>query len=100
MSKSKTKAEQLHLSRVAELGRIVCKNLGYEGTPAEIHHCSKGTGLSARNDNFHVIPLCPLHHRTGGHGVAVHMGRKTWEQQYGTEEPLLIQVRRELGESA
>jgi hypothetical protein len=30
MSKSKTKAEKLHLSRVAALGCIVCRNLDYQ----------------------------------------------------------------------
>lgn len=100
MSKSKTKAEKLHLSRVAGLGCIVCKNLGHEDSPAEIHHCSKGTGLSVRADNFHVIPLCHLHHRAGGHGVAVHAGRQTWENNFGTESELLVQVLYELGGEA
>jgi hypothetical protein len=97
---SKTKAEKLHLSRVAALGCIVCKNLGHEDSPAEIHHVSTGTGLSVRADNFHAIPLCPLHHRTGGHGVAIHAGRQTWEDKYGTETELLVQVLYELGGSA
>ncbi|HCW3118294.1 Ref family recombination enhancement nuclease [Enterobacter roggenkampii] len=96
MSKSKTKAEKIHLSRVAGLGCIVCKNLGYEDTPAEIHHCSKGTGLSVRADNFQVIPPCPFHHRDGGHGKAVHAGRQTWENNFGTESELLMQVMYEL----
>lgn len=97
MSKSKTKAEKLHLARVAALGCIVCKNLGHEDTPAEIHHFSKGTGLAVRADNFHVIPLCALHHQHGGHGVAIHAGRQTWEKNYGTESELLAQVNAELG---
>jgi hypothetical protein len=74
MSKSKTKAEKLHLSRVAALGCIVCRNLDYAESPAEIIR-SSGTGLSVRADNFHVIPLCHAHHRTGGYGVAIHAGR-------------------------
>lgn len=92
MSKSKTKAEKLHLSRVAALGCIVCRNLNYGESPAEIHHCSSGTGLSVRADNFHVIPLCHAHHRTGGYGVAIHAGRKSWEEKFGTEAELLSQV--------
>lgn len=99
MSKSKTKAEKLHLSRVAALGCIVCRNLSYGESPAEIHHCSSGTGLSVRADNFHVIPLCHAHHRTGGYGVAIHAGRKSWEEKFGTEAELLSQVLQELGES-
>lgn len=99
-SKSKTKAEKLHLSRVAALGCVVCRNQELGETPAEIHHCSKGTGLSVRADNFHVIPLCAIHHRQGGHGVAIHAGRQTWEKNYGTEPELLAQVNTELGISA
>lgn len=96
MSKSKTKAEKIHLERVASLGCIVCKNLGYEDTPAEIHHCSKGTGLLVRAENFQVIPLFTFHHRDGGHGKAVHAGRQTWENNFGTETELLVQVMYEL----
>lgn len=96
----KTKAEQKHLDRVAALGCIICRNQGLGETPAEIHHCSKGTGLAVRADNYHVIPLCAIHHRQGGHGVAIHAGRKTWEQKYGTEAELLAQVNAELGISA
>lgn len=98
MSRSKTKAEKLHLSRVAELCCIVCRNEGLGDTPAEIHHCSSGTGMSVRADNFHVIPLCHTHHRTGGHGVAIHAGRQSWENKFGTETELLVQVLYELGE--
>ncbi|MBA7873256.1 MULTISPECIES: Ref family recombination enhancement nuclease [unclassified Citrobacter] len=100
MSRSKNKAEKLHLSRVADLHCIVCRNEGLGDTPAEIHHCSSGTGMSVRADNFHVIPLCHTHHRTGGHGVAIHAGRQSWENKFGTETELLVQVLYELGESA
>lgn len=99
MSRSNTKAEKLHLSRVAGMGCIVCRNEGLGDTPAEIHHCSSGTGMSVRADNFHVIPLCHTHHRTGGHGVAIHAGRQSWENKFGTETELLVQVLYELGES-
>lgn len=100
MSKSKTKAEKLHLERVASLGCIVCKNLGHSDTPAEIHHIRAGRGTGQRADNYHVIPLCHSHHRTGGHGVAVHAGRQTWENNFGTETELLVQVMYELGGAA
>mgnify|MGYP003328680870 CR=1 FL=1 len=36
--KSKTVAEKKHMKRVAELGCIACRKLGYEDTPAELHH--------------------------------------------------------------
>lgn len=90
-------SERKHLSRVARLGCVVCRNLNLGETPAEIHHCSTGTGLSVRADNYHVIPLCHIHHRSGGHSVAIHAGRQTWEKNYGTELELLEQVNAELG---
>lgn len=96
-SKSKTKAEKLHLERVAALGCVVCRNLNYGDSPAEIHHCSAGTGLSVRASHHCVIPLCHQHHRTGGHGIAIHAGRRTWVEKYGTEDELLTQTLIELG---
>jgi len=98
MSRSKTKAEKLHLSRVAGMGCIVCKNLKLGETPAEIHHIRTGQGAGQRADNFKVIPLCLIHHRQGGHGVAIHAGRQSWENNFGTETELLVQVLYELGE--
>lgn len=82
-----TKAEKLHLNRVADLGCIICHQ------PAEIHHLRAGMGMAQRNTNFNVIPLCPLHHRTGGYGTAFHAGRKAFEQNFGTEEELLKRVK-------
>lgn len=61
MSKSKTKAEKLHLSRVAALGCIVCRNLDYGESPAEIHHCSSGTGLSLKVKQGSILLI-----RSGG----------------------------------
>ncbi|EGT0647627.1 DUF968 domain-containing protein [Citrobacter braakii] len=100
MSRSKNKSEKLHLSRVAGLGCIVCKNLKLGETPADIHHIRTGQGVGQRADNFKVIPLCSIHHRQGGHGIAIHAGRQSWENNFGTETELLVQVLYELGDSA
>ena len=75
-----TKDEKRHLQRVADLGCIVCRNVYFRKTAAEIRH-------------FETIPLCPRHHRTGGYGVAIHAGQAAWEEAYGTELELLEQVR-------
>jgi hypothetical protein len=85
-----TKDEKQHLSRVAELGCIVCKRLGFNGTPAEIHHLRAGQGWG-RSSHYHAIPLCFEHHRgkTGVHGL----GTKGFPKHYGfTEEELLEEV--------
>tara|TARA_R100000951_G_scaffold116755_1_gene130449 strand:+ start:9965 stop:10258 length:294 start_codon:yes stop_codon:yes gene_type:complete len=91
MAKSATAKEKKHLEKVASFGCIACVNSGLGETPAEIHHIGNGT-MGKRASNQEVIPLCHVHHRTGGHGVAVHAGRETWESNFGTEQELLEQM--------
>ena len=84
-----TKAERAHLNQIAEQGCVLCLHLGYGRTDAEIHHLRHGMGMSQRNNNMNVIPLCPEHHRgnTGYHGL----GRRAFERMYGvTELDLLV----------
>lgn len=59
--KSKTKAEEAHMSGVATLGCLRCLDLGHEDSPCEVHHC--GTGGGGRKDHMKVAGLCPEHHR-------------------------------------
>lgn len=92
-----TAAERKHMTAVARMGCIVCRNLGYGPTPAELHHPRSLAGLAQRASHMDVIPLCPPHHRTGGHGVALHDGQRTWEANFGTESELLEKVREILG---
>jgi hypothetical protein len=75
-----TKAEKERYGKVARLGCILCWHLGYEGTPAELHHIRR----AGRRDTAPVIPLCPEHHRgnTGIHGL----GRKAFEAKYELSE--------------
>jgi hypothetical protein len=90
-----TKSEKAHMSAVAELGCLVCKRLGQEGTPAELHHIRSGQGWG-RASNYHVVGLCPFHHRgnEGVHGL----GTKGFPKHYGfTERDLLEDVYRLLG---
>ncbi|WP_312059480.1 Ref family recombination enhancement nuclease [Pantoea septica] len=95
-----TKAERQHLQRVADLGCIVCRQHFCVFSPAEVHYLRTGCGAGQRASHFKTIPLCPLHHRTGGYGVAIHAGQKMWGKIYGTEESLLPQVHQQLnGES-
>lgn len=91
------KSEKIHIQRVVELGCCVCSILGYGYTPCEVHHIRAGQGMAQRASNFEIIGLCPPHHRTGGHGVAIHEGRTTWEKNFGTERELLEQVNKDLG---
>ena len=91
-----TLKEKKHMSKVAELGCAVCRRMGYEGTPAELHHPRAGVGMGQRSGHMSVLPLCPQHHRCnmGIHG----MGRKAFEAHYGyTEKDLFDDVQTLLG---
>jgi hypothetical protein len=92
------KREAQYLSKVADIGCIICYRAGYPGTPAEIHHIrGLGLGMGVRNSHYNVIGLCPEHHRgnTGYHGL----GRKAFERSYGiTEQELQLQLEELLNE--
>ena len=94
-----TKEEKQHMALVASLGCIVCKNLGYTNYRAELHHIRNGYGVGQRATNFEVIPLCPIHHRTGVEAdktgkrhFGYHQSPKDFEIAYGKERDLLKQV--------
>lgn len=89
-----TKDEKLWLNRISRVGCIVCRKLGYatDGQEVAIHHLRDEVGMSQRAVEFDTIPLCPLHHQTGGYGVAIHAGQQRWEELYGTERELLLLV--------
>lgn len=79
-----TVVEHRFLDALAAQGCVLCRHLGYPGTPAEIHHLRAGMGAGQRNTNDNAIPLCPEHHRgnTGYHGL----GRRAFERTYGVTE--------------
>lgn len=81
-------AEKHYMSSVASLGCILCRHLGHEGTPAELHHVREGQGMSQRASNFLVVPLCPEHHRgaSGLHGL----GTRGFQTRYKLDEMDLL----------
>lgn len=91
------KAESEHISAVVSQGCIACRLTGIEGSQAEYHHIGNGT-MGKRASNYEGIALCPIHHRQGGYGVAVHSGRKAFEAVFGTEQELLQMTLRGLNE--
>jgi len=101
-----TKAEQDHLDRVAALGCIVCGKDGMFTVEAEIHHMKtnpitgRHLGMGQRASNFHVLPLCPTHHRQGRMGEAYHSGPRAWEVIHGTEIELWAKVQELLRSAA
>ena len=68
MSKKPTVAEREYMDRVARLGCILCRALGYGETPAQVHHAREGQGGAQRGSAWLAIPLCEPHH-TGSHGI-------------------------------
>lgn len=90
-----------HLHRVAALGCIACRSMGYNDTPAEIHHPRAGVGMGKRASHADAIPLCPAHHR-GTQGIkipSVHGTPDLFRKTFGTELELLNRVNELLGES-
>jgi hypothetical protein len=89
-----TKNEKNALNKIAELGCILCATqLGFEGTPAELHHVRR---YGTKRSTSPVLPLCPEHHRgnSGIHGL----GAKGFENKWGiTQAWLLEQVDKRLG---
>lgn len=88
------KSEELHLSRVADLGCVLCDHLGLGQTPAEIHHLRDGQGMAQRSSHFLTVPLCPEHHRgsSGLHGL----GEKGFYTRYRLDELDLLSMTIEL----
>ena len=66
--RTKTAAEAEYMGRVAALGCVVCRLLGYGATAAQVHHVRAGQGKAQRAGNYCVIPLCESHH-VGQHGI-------------------------------
>ena len=92
-----TKDEKNALNQIAELGCILCSTvLGFEGTPAELHHIRRYGGKRSASP---IIPLCPEHHRgnTGVHGLGHKGFASKWKV---TEEELLERCNKKLGENA
>ena len=96
-----TKRERAYLSRVTALGCIVCRDLGFGATPAEVHHRRDMTGAGRKEDQSEAIPLCPVHHRQGdgserfGGELAYHVAPRSWEARYGTQAGMVERTQRE-----
>lgn len=76
-----------HYDKIAKLGCILCRHLGYSDSPAEIHHVRKFGG---KRDLAPVVPLCPEHHRgnSGVHGL----GKKGFATRYSLDEQDLVEL--------
>jgi hypothetical protein len=91
--KLKTKAEKERLEIIGNMPCYACFQ-DLKEVQAEVHHIRNKTGLGLRPSHFDTIPLCYSHHRTGK--VSVHLGKKEFEKQYGTELEILKKVNGEI----
>lgn len=89
-----TAVELEFIQRVKELGCQICFQETGEYRYAEFHHIRR---YGSPKNHMKGIPLCPEHHRTGGHGVAIHAGKKTWEERYGVQEDLMEEAYKRMG---
>ena len=89
MKKPATKLESEHMSAVAALGCLICHS------PAQVHHVH-GHAFGSKS-NWRVVPLCHLHHHMGPFGHCVHMGTKTFEENYMSEAEMLKRTNQLLG---
>ncbi len=88
-SRTPTKQEKLWMSKVAELGCIVCHEFYQVYSPAEVHHLDGKTKPLA---HLKTIGLCYRHHREGVNNdmyVSRHPFLNEFEKRYGTQESLL-----------
>ncbi len=76
----KAKERKKRFNELSEYGCCICRR------PAEIHHLIgfKYRGIAQKASDENTIPLCVEHHR-GGQGIH-HMGVKTWEKTYGSQD--------------
>ena len=83
---------------VASLGCVICRNLGFGASFAEVHHVRSGVGKGQRAADTNTIPLCPPHHRGTLHPMvpSIHLQKRRFEREFGTERELLAQTVREV----
>jgi hypothetical protein len=92
---------RIHLGRVATLGCMACAQLKPEQRPKnrgrlEIHH-KTGCGLGKKASDLLTIGLCRAHHQTGGRGVALHKGIDLFEEQFGSQQQIILEIHEKLG---
>jgi hypothetical protein len=78
---------------LADIGCIVCLNTMGVRSPPDMHHIHLN---GRRVDDYHTIPLCYIHHRSGINNqdhVSRHPWKKEFERRYGTEWDLYEQVK-------
>ena len=88
--------DKLHLAKVAMMQCVACDiEPAKRATRLEIHH-KTGCGIGLKASDLLTIPLCNFHHLSGGRGFALHDGIKIWEEKFGTQDELILQIHEKL----
>lgn len=89
--------DKKHLGRVALINCVACrKEKAGRITRLEIHH-KTGCGMGKKASDLLTIPLCNFHHQSGGRGFALHRGIDLWEEKFGKQEDLILEIHAEFG---
>ena len=82
-------ARKRWMDLIAQLPCVVCRKLGLESGPVEVHHVAEGSGL--RSD-FSAVPLCMEHHRgkSGLHGMGTKAFIRLYQPPGDSEYGLLV----------
>jgi hypothetical protein len=95
-----TKAEKKYWDAIAQLGCIACRIDGYRNMLVSIHHCD---GRTKKGAHIKVIALCAGHHQDGTGNdknmIAIHPFKRRFEAKYGTQESLMMETRKLLGDN-
>lgn len=101
-TKAATAAERRHIERVIALGCIACRIEGRRAA-AEFHHV---TDAGRRLGHRYGLPLCAWHHRGQPEsgvrpslaeqvfGPSLARSKRRFDEAYGGEEVLLVEVQR------
>ena len=87
--KNTKKYRSEYLSKLANLGCIICKKMGFQDSPAEIHHINEGR-IGKRASFNKTIPLCVIHHRQSKESY--HYSPKNFTKKWGSQKELLQEV--------
>lgn len=90
MKRKATAKDKRHMSRVAEMGCIVCELFYNVYEPrVQVHHVRANHGWG-RSSHKAIIPLCYEHHQgiTGVHS----MGREQFNDLYGKSEIEFLEI--------
>lgn len=97
-SHTATKVEKKWMKDITDMGCCVCLKFFRVHTPPEIHHIKGKVKLGS---HLQTIPLCYRHHREGVSSqryISRHPWKKSFEDEYGSEEELLEFTKEQINE--